>query len=207
MDLITASCTMSQTPSIVLQALCLSDLIPWIFQSALTHGSNIPGSYSILLFTSSDFTSITSHIHSWMLFLPWLRLFILSGVISPPISSSILGTYWPEEFIFHCPIFFPFHTVCEVLKARNTCSNRQVWPWSTEWSNAKANRVLPRENTGHSKHPVPTTQENVQTTAQLHSSHTLQSNAQSSASQTSSVCELKGVHQGCILSPASLTYM
>ena len=124
MDFITATCTMSWTPSIVLQALCLSDLIPWIFQFALIHGSNI---YAILLFTSSDFTSITSHIHSWMLFLPWLRLFILSGAISLPISSSILGTYWPGEFIFQCPIFLPFHTVCGVLKAGNTCSNRQVF--------------------------------------------------------------------------------
>ena len=30
---------------------------------------------------------------------------------------------------------------------------------STEWSRAKANRVLPRERTGHSKHLLPTTQE------------------------------------------------
>ena len=30
---------------------------------------------------------------------------------SPLISSSILGTYWPGEFIFQCPIFLPFHTV------------------------------------------------------------------------------------------------
>ena len=36
---------------------------------------------------------------------------------------------------------------------------RQIWPWSTEYSRAKANRVLPRECTGHSKHPLPTTQE------------------------------------------------
>ena len=48
----------------------------------------------------------------------WLRLFILSGVISPLISSSILGTYWPGEFIFQCPILLPFHTVHGVLKAR-----------------------------------------------------------------------------------------
>ena len=34
-------------------------------------------------------------------------------------------------------------------------------PWSTEWSRAKANRVLPRERTGHSKHPLPTTQEKI----------------------------------------------
>ena len=30
-------------------------------------------------------------------------------------------------------------------KSRNTWSNRKIWPWSTEWSRAKANRVLPRE--------------------------------------------------------------
>ena len=38
-------------------------------------------------------------------------------------------------------------------KSRNTWSNRQIWPWSTERSRAKANRVFPRELTGHSKHP------------------------------------------------------
>ena len=48
----------------------------------------------------------------------WLHLFILSGVISPLISSSILGTYQPGEFIFQCPIFLPFHTVHGVLKGR-----------------------------------------------------------------------------------------
>ena len=40
-----------------------------------------------------------------------------------------------------------------------TWNNRQIWPWSMEWSRAKANRVLPRDRTGHSKHPLPTTQE------------------------------------------------
>ena len=44
-------------------------------------------------------------------------------------------------------------------KSRNTCSNRQIWSWSTEWRRAKANRVLPREHTGHSKHYLPATQE------------------------------------------------
>ena len=44
-------------------------------------------------------------------------------------------------------------------KSRDTWSNRQLWPWSTKWSREKANRVLPRERTGHSKHPLPTTQE------------------------------------------------
>ena len=36
-----------------------------------------------------------------------------------------------------------------------TWSNRQIWPWSTKWSRAKANKVLPRERTGHSKYPLP----------------------------------------------------
>ena len=43
--------------------------------------------------------------------------------------------------------------------SRNTWRNRQIWPWNTEWNRAKANRALPRECTGHSKHPLPTTQE------------------------------------------------
>ena len=56
----------------------------------------------------------------------------------------------------------PFHhrgLEYQSRKSRDTCSNRQIWPWSTKWSRTKANRVLPREHTGHSKHPLPTTQE------------------------------------------------
>ena len=86
------------------------------FQFALIHGPNIPGSYAILLFTALDFTSITSHIQNWVLLLVWLHLFILSAVNSPLISSNILGTYCPGEFIFQCPIFLPFHTVHGVLR-------------------------------------------------------------------------------------------
>ena len=48
---------------------------------------------------------------------------------------------------------------CQSRKSRNTWSNRQIWPWNVEWSRAKTNRVLPRKCTGHSKHPLPTTQE------------------------------------------------
>ena len=40
-----------------------------------------------------------------------------------------------------------------------TLQNFSKDKWSTEWSRAKANRVLPREHSGHSKHPLPTTQE------------------------------------------------
>ena len=52
---------------------------------------------------------------------------------------------------------------CKSRKSRNTWGNRQTWPWSTEWSREKANRLVPREWTGHSKHPLPTTQEKIYT--------------------------------------------
>ena len=56
----------------------------------------------------------------------------------------------------------PFHyrgLDCKSRKSRDTWNNRQIWPWSTKWSRAKTNKVLPRERTGHSKHPLPTIQE------------------------------------------------
>ena len=56
----------------------------------------------------------------------------------------------------------PFHyrgLECKSKNSRNTWSNRKIWPWNTEWSRAKTNRVLPREHTGHIKHPFSTTQE------------------------------------------------
>ena len=38
------------------------------FQFTLIHGPNLPGSYAMLFFTTSDFTSITSHIHIGVVF-------------------------------------------------------------------------------------------------------------------------------------------
>ena len=51
-----------------------------------------------------------------------------------------------------CPLSYS-GLECKSRKSRNTWSNRKIWPWSMEWSRAKANRVLQREHTGHSKHP------------------------------------------------------
>ena len=62
----------------------------------------------------------------------------------------------------------PFHhrgLECKIRKSRDTWSNGQVWPWSTEWSRAKANRVLPRECTGHCKHHLLTQEKNLQWTS------------------------------------------
>ena len=67
-----------------------------------------------------------------------------------------------RPFRMNTPKRCPFHyrgLECKSRKSRNTWSNRQIWPWNVEWSRAKTNRVLPRECTGHSKHPLPTTQE------------------------------------------------
>ena len=60
-------------------------------------------------------SSITSHIHSWMLLLLWFHFFILSGVISSLISSNILDTYRPGEFIFS--VLLVCYTELEVFKA------------------------------------------------------------------------------------------
>ena len=48
---------------------------------------------------------------------------------------------------------------CKSRKSRDTLSNRQVCPWRTKWSRAKANQILSRECTSHSKYPFSATQE------------------------------------------------
>ena len=56
----------------------------------------------------------------------------------------------------------PFHyrgLESKSRKSRDIWNNRQIWPQSTKRSRSKANRVLPRERTGHSKLPLPRRQE------------------------------------------------
>ena len=87
----------------------------------------------------------------------------------PSMGSNRVGHDWSDlaaaaarPFKTNTPKRCTFHyrgLECKSRKSRNTWSNRQIWPWSTELSRAKATRVLPREHTGHSKHPLPTTQE------------------------------------------------
>ena len=87
--------------------------LPWFMDLTF----QVPMQYSLQNQTLFPSPTIC-YIHTWVLFLLWLWLFILSGVISPLFSSSILGTYQPREFIFQCPIFFPFNNVYGLLKAR-----------------------------------------------------------------------------------------
>ena len=49
-------------------------------------------------------------------------------------------------------LFHHWGLECKSRKSRDTWSNRQVWPWSTTRSGAKAHRVLSREHTDHRKH-------------------------------------------------------
>ena len=102
------------------------------FQFALIHGPNIPGSYAILLFTASNLASITSPIYNWVLFLLWLHPFILSGVISPLISSSI---YWVPTDLgsssFSVLSFCFFILFMGFSQGKNTV---RVWPSLLQWT-------------------------------------------------------------------------
>ena len=113
------SCRSHRTVHRTLAISCLTTSnLPWFMDLTF----QVPMQYCIEkicnIFTALDLASITSHIHTWVLFLLWLHPFILSWVISPLISSSILGTYRPGEFLFQYPIILPFHTVHGVLKER-----------------------------------------------------------------------------------------
>ena len=89
-------------------------------------------------------------------------LFLEQGVVFriKVCKSETQGSTRP--FRTNTPKRYPFHyrgLECKSRKSRNTWSNGQIWRWNTEWSKAKTNRVLPRKCTGHSKHPLPKTQE------------------------------------------------
>ena len=67
----------------------------------------------------------------------------LQDLLKPNTKNRCPFHYWGLEY--------------KCRKSRDTWSNRQVWPWSTKWTRAKANKVLPRDHSGYSKHPLPTT--------------------------------------------------
>ena len=106
-------------------------------------------------------------------FLKHISVITFEGKILPTMPYYIHITYyilwrwtvlWRPTRPFRTNIQkrYPFHyrgLECKSRKSRNTWSNRQIWPWNTEWRRAKMNRVLPRKCTGHSKHPLATTQE------------------------------------------------
>ena len=88
------------------------------------------------------------------------QVIIISGLVQWFSNFTALWDYprvlWRPTWPFRtntqkrCP--FRYRGLeCKSRKSRNTWNNRQIWPWSKEWSRAKANSVLPRESIGHSK--------------------------------------------------------
>ena len=61
----------------------------------LIHGPNILGYDAVLLFTLSDFTFITRHIHSWVSFPLWPSHFILSGAVA--LCSNPVAHWTPSD--------------------------------------------------------------------------------------------------------------
>ena len=87
-------------------------------------------------------------------------------VCAPITSAKEAEVEWfydhLQDLLELTPKKCPFHhrgLERKTWRSSNTWSNRRVWLWSTKWSRAKANWVLPRERTGHSKQPLPTPQE------------------------------------------------
>ena len=89
---------------------CLTTFnLPW-FIDLIFH---VPMQYCSL--QHQTLLSAPNHIHNCALFSFWLRLFILSGVISPLFSSSIVGTFQDGGLIFWFHIFLSFYTVHVIL--------------------------------------------------------------------------------------------
>ena len=82
---------------------------------------------------------------------PMSQLFIWGG---QSIGVSALASVLPKNTQDWSPLGWT-----DWISLQSKGQESSPAPWSTEWSRAKANRVLPREHTGHSKHPLPTTQE------------------------------------------------
>ena len=82
-------------------------------------------------------------------------------VYVPTTNAEETQAEWFYEDLQDLPELIPKRWGLEYKnkKSRDTWSNGQVWPWNKKLSRANANRILPREHTGHSKQPLPTTQE------------------------------------------------
>ena len=91
---------------------------------------------------------------SWL----WLRSWSTYCKVSQFSCSVMSNTLWSHG-LRPTRLLHPWDFPGKIAGVGCHWSNRQIWPWSTEWSRPKAYRVLPREHTGHSKHPLPTTQE------------------------------------------------
>ena len=121
----------------------------WPLPIDLIHGPNMSDSYAILLFTASDFTSITSHIHSWCCF--------CFGSVSSYFLELLFhwspGAYWaPTDTLstysssFSVLSFFAISWCSWVSQGKNTevachsllqwttfCQNSPLWSIHLWW--------------------------------------------------------------------------
>ena len=72
----------------------------------------------------------------------WCHPDISSSVV--PFSSCPQSLQASESFP-RCPFHYR-GLECKRRKSRNTWNNRQIWPWSTEWSRAKTWVVFSKSN-------------------------------------------------------------
>ena len=86
-------------------------------------------------------------------------------VYAPTTNAKEADVEWFYEDLPDLLELIPKKYVLFIIGNCNSKVGSQETPGITgkfglmEWSRAKANRVLPRERTGHSKHPLPSTQE------------------------------------------------
>ena len=67
--------------------------------------------------------------------------FLLQGIFQTQRSNLHFTHFLNCRWIFYCWV------------------TRVLWPWSTKWSREETSRILSRGHTGHSKYPLPKTQE------------------------------------------------
>ena len=126
--------------SVVISPFSFLILLIWFF--SLCFLMSLANSLSILLILSKNQ-------------LLTLLIFAMVSFVSFAFTSALI---FKISFLLLTLGFFissstqrcPFHyrgLECKNRKSRNIWSNRQIWPWSTEWSRGKANRDLLRECT------------------------------------------------------------
>ena len=91
--------------------------------------------------------------HSCPTLCPWNSPGQITGVGSY-LHQGIFPTQGSNPGLLHCRRILhrlnyqksphPRGLEYKSRKSRDTCINRQAWPWRTKWSRAKANRLLPK---------------------------------------------------------------
>ena len=85
----------------------------------------------------------------------WINFFKRKGILNNEMNTDRTWALLRKNGLLPDTVV----PLMALRKSRDTWKNRQIRPWSAEWCRAKAHRVLPREHTGDSKHPLPTIQE------------------------------------------------